>query len=158
MSCSGRGSCHTWIIGYGNPQRGDDGIGPYVVSRIEEILGGERGITLRTCHQLEPELVEELHDAQRIILVDATVHELEGGSQWMKVEPECEALPHITHHCKPSFLLGLLKLLYDACPEAWVVSVQGDDFGYCEGLTSMAQERAKRAVREIVHFVARENN
>jgi Ni,Fe-hydrogenase maturation factor len=86
------------------------------------------------------------------------VHELEDGSQWMKVEPECEALPHITHHCKPSFLLGLLKLLYDACPEAWVVSVQGDDFGYCERLTSMAQERAKRAVREIVHFVARENN
>jgi hydrogenase maturation protease len=158
MSCSDKESSHTWIIGYGNSQCRDDGIGPYVVSLLEEILGGKRGITLRTFHQLEPELVEELYDAQRIILIDATVYELQGGSQWTKVEPECEVLPHITHHCKPSFLLGLLVLLYDARPDAWVVSVQGDDFGYCEGLTSKAQERAKKAVREIVDFVTKENN
>jgi Ni,Fe-hydrogenase maturation factor len=24
-----------WIIGYGNPQRRDDGIGPYIVKRLK---------------------------------------------------------------------------------------------------------------------------
>ena len=32
-------SFHSWIIGYGNPQRRDDGIGPYVINRLNNILG-----------------------------------------------------------------------------------------------------------------------
>jgi hypothetical protein len=38
----------------------------------------------------------------------------------------------------------------------WVVSVQGNDFGFGEGLSLEAQEKSERASAEIVQFCWRE--
>ena len=55
--------CPLWIVGYGNPQRGDDGTGCYVAARLERFLEGKEGISVRAVHQLDPCLVEELEGA-----------------------------------------------------------------------------------------------
>lgn len=141
-----------WIIGYGNSQRRDDGIGPYVVGRLKKILKQQEGIAFRSLHQLEPELVEELQYATFIVFVDATVEELEGGWQWIEVEPNLREIPYLTHHCKPSYLLGLLRSLYHRCPKTWVVSVQADDLGFGGGLSPEAQSRAHKVVSALVNF------
>ena len=57
----------TWIIGYGNPHRRDDGIGPYVVERLSRDLWGERDIVLRSLHQLDPVLAEEVQGAEVLL-------------------------------------------------------------------------------------------
>ena len=149
-------SASTWIIGYGNPHRRDDGIGPYVVEQLSRDLGRETGIALRSLHQLDPVLAEELQGAEVVILVDATVKPLERGLLWTRVQPEQQVSPCGMHHLKPSILAGLLESLYQGSPTMWLVSVQGNDFGFGEGLSLEAQEKAERASSEIVQFCLRE--
>jgi hydrogenase maturation protease len=145
-----------WIIGYGNPHRKDDGIGPYVVEQLSRDLGDRLGITLRSLHQLDPVLAEEVQAAGLLILVDATVEPLERGLQWARVQPKQDLPVCDTHHLQPEGLAGLLESLYQRSPEMWVVSVQGSDFGFGEGLSFEAQEKAQRASAEIVQFCWRE--
>jgi hydrogenase maturation protease len=146
----------TWIIGYGNPHRRDDGIGPYVVERLSDELGEGAGVALRSLHQLDPVLAEEVQSAGVLILVDATVEPLERGLQWTRVQPTQDLSACDTHHLQPEGLAGLLESLYQRSPAMWVVSVQGSDFGFGEGLSLEAQEKAQRASAEIVQFCKRE--
>lgn len=148
----------TWIIGYGNPQRRDDGIGSCIVERLRCILMDEEKITVRAVHQLDPVLMEELQSADRIFLVDATVDELEDGWQRVRVRPESGGLPYSLHHLRPALLLGLLQSLYKKCPETWLVSVQGSDFGFGEGLSGEAEDRAEKASSAIAAFLAMESH
>jgi Ni,Fe-hydrogenase maturation factor len=129
-------SASTWIIGYGNVYRRDDGIGPYVVQQLSHQLESTGKITFGSFHQLDPALAEELQEAEVLILVDATVEPLERGLRWTRVQPE--------------------QALYGRAPTTWLVSVQGEDFGHGEGLSLEAQEKAERASSEIVEFCLRE--
>ncbi|MBI4620884.1 MAG: hydrogenase maturation protease [Desulfobacterales bacterium] len=145
-----------WIIGYGNPQRRDDGIGQYAVTKLRDIFKHKEGIHFFALHQLEPDLVFELQDATLIIFVDAAVNELRGGWEWTRVEPELRSLSYLTHHFNPAFLLGLLQSLYNESPEAWMISVQGEDFDIGEGLTKEVEDRVFEVVVEIVKFLDRD--
>jgi len=145
-----------WIIGYGNPQRRDDGIGPYAVTKLREILNHKEGIHFYALHQLEPDLAFELRDATLIIFVDAAMNELRGGWEWTRVEPELRSLSYLTHHINPAFLVGLLQSLYNENPEAWMISVQGEDFDIGEGLTKEVEDRVFEVVAEIVKFLDRD--
>ena len=146
----------TWIIGYGNPHRKDDGIGPYVVEQLSADLGKGTGIALRSLHQLDPVLAEELQGAEVLILVDATVEPLERGLRWTRVQPKQGLSACDTHHLQPEGLAGLLESLYQRSPAMWLVSVEGKDFGFGEGLSLEAREKAERASSEIVQFCWRE--
>jgi hydrogenase maturation protease len=146
----------TWIIGYGNPHRKDDGIGPYVVEQLSRELGKGTGIALRSLHQLDPVLAEEVQGAEVLIFVDATVEPLERGLRWTRVQPKKDLSACDTHHLQPSVFAGLLESLYLRSPAVWLVSVQGKDFEFGEGLSVEAQEKAERASSEIVQFCWRE--
>jgi hydrogenase maturation protease len=142
----------TWVIGYGNPHRRDDGLGPYVVDRLCEELHDTGRISFRSLHQLDPVLVDELQMADLIVLVDATVEDLEGGIRWTKVRPGIEISSRETHDLKASTLLGFLEAFYHRSPPTWLVSVQGIDFGFGEGLSPETREKADRARVEIAQF------
>jgi len=146
----------TWIIGYGNPHRKDDGIGPYVIEQLHLRLGSRTGVALRSLHQLDPVVAEEVQGAEVLILVDATVEPLERGLRWARVQPKRDVLPWGTHHLQPSVFAGLLEALYRRPPVTWSVSVQGNDFGFGEGLSLEAQKKAEKASREIIAFCSRD--
>jgi hydrogenase maturation protease len=145
-------SASTWLIGYGNPHRRDDGLGRYVVDGLCDEFHSIGRMAFCSLHQLDPVLVEELQLAELIILVDATVEDLEGGVRWTKVRPGIEISSWATHHLKPSTLLGLLQAFYHRSPPTWLVSVQGSDFGFGEGLSPETKEAADRARVEIAQF------
>jgi hydrogenase maturation protease len=151
-----RQTASTWLIGYGNPHRRDDGLGRYVVDRLCDEFHSTGRMAFCSLHQLDPVLVEELQLAELIILVDATVEDLEGGVRWTKVRPGIEISSWATHHLKPSTLLGLLEAFYHRSPPTWLVSVQGSDFGFGEGLSPETKEKADRARVEIAQFCKKE--
>jgi hydrogenase maturation protease len=142
-----------WIVGYGNPQRRDDGIGPYAASRLKDSLSGMRSIHILPCHQLDPTLVEDLKDVGGVLFIDATVEPLVAGWQRRALYPSIDEWPFMVHDFKAPLLLGLIKALYSRCPEAWMVSVQGEDFGFGEGLSDRARLRANEAVDAIAGSV-----
>jgi len=144
-----------WIIGYGNSHRQDDGIGPYVVDRLDKAVKHIKKIRTVTLHQLEPELIEDLQHANIIIFIDATQDVIDNGLEWINVKPEFRGTFHVTHHFNPSFLLGLIHSFYQTYPETWLVTIQGTNFDFGENLTFRAKKRACRATSEILDFLDR---
>lgn len=156
MLSSGAPSFDFWVIGYGNPQRRDDGIGPYVVNRLSSVFEHRRDVHLLVLHQLEPDVIDLLKDAHAILFVDASVAKSDQGHHWSVIQPESGLLPCLIHQVTPSFLLGLLQCLYGRNPVAWMVSVEGTDFNFGRGLSTGTRNRAEQVIGEIAEFILTE--
>lgn len=143
----------TWIIGYGNVHRRDDGIGPYVARIIENSLTPGGNIHIRIFHPLAPDLIEELRHAGRIIFIDASREAIDNGFKWTKIAPEPNGCYHVTHLFTPALILRYIQSLYQHDPETYLVSVQGDNFEFGDGLDPPAETRAMRAASEIISFL-----
>ena len=156
MSYARAPSSDFWIIGYGNPQRRDDGIGPYIVNRLQPLFKHRKDVHLLVFHQLEPDIIDTLKTADTLVFVDASVDALTEGRLWVQVQPELNPMPFLIHESAPAFILGLLQCLYHRHPKTWMVSVEGSDFGFGNGLSSDARKRAEQVIGEIAEFVLTE--
>jgi hydrogenase maturation protease len=148
-----------WVIGYGNPQRRDDGIGQRVISLLMEEMKDKEGVHFLATHQLSPEIVEELKDASYVIFIDASIEKIEGGWRWIELNYEERNFGCLMHHIKLPFILGLIQSIYrKKPPKAWLISIQGDDFDFGEGLSPHAEERARKVASEISRFLEDEGS
>jgi hydrogenase maturation protease len=141
-----------WIVGYGNPLRRDDGIGLYVGSQLEHLFGDTSDIRIRHLHQLDPVLLEDLKDAQGVVFVDATVEQLTGGWKWMRLQPQTNEWPRLSHVFQPQMLLELIHHCSGRHPSAWLITIQGEDFSFGEDLSPAAKRRADRVIQNIAIF------
>jgi len=142
-----------WIIAFGNSQRSDDGIGPFVADALQQYVGEMPGVGVCKLPQLDLALLEEVQGADQLIFVDACLDELKDGVRWSPVEPELNGWALGSHHLDPNVFMGLLELLYDCKPVAWVVSVQGRSFEFGEALSSETRISAERAAVQIVDWL-----
>ena len=133
----------TLVLGWGNPGRRDDGLGPALVARLE--AGGEDGLLLETDYQLQIEHAADLAECDRVIFVDADRSGPEPFS-CRPVEPEGEPLRFTSHEVSPGAVLALCKELSGESPEAWILGVRGYDFDeFGEGLSAAAEKNLQRA-------------
>ena len=146
------------VVGYGNPLRTDDGVGPAVASRLtaDPRLAD---VDIRTGHQLTPELALDASRASLLVLVDADAGEPPGEVAVRRLEPTELAGTAWTHHLDPSGLVGLAHELWGSAPPVVVVSVGPVSLKLGEELTppvAAAAVRAARLVADIVktHFRA----
>jgi hydrogenase maturation protease len=118
---------NTLVIGYGNPLRGDDGAG----WRAAELVSADRraaGVTVLRCHQLTPELAEDLSAADLVVLVDASC---DGASPGVITISAIGAVgtadhpkgPAWSHLLEPAGLVGLAERLYGHAPPAVLLRV-----------------------------------
>lgn len=136
------------VIGYGNPLRGDDGLGPEVARRVGEIISGT-ALEILTPHQLAPELAEPVSRARLVIFVDARLGEIAGAWTSEEIKPADTLPPAITHHLTPPVLLAYARALYGACPRALAVSVVAASFECGEQLSPAVAA----AVPDVVRFI-----
>ncbi len=143
-----------WIIGYGNRDRRDDGIGPYVVEKLRPLLKHRREIHVQALPELDIALAEDLKNADLLILVDATIEELADGWKWIEIEPALEGSPLFwTHHLGPPLFLATLQSIYHRFPRTCLICVQGEDFEFGEELTRKTETRANEAISSILAFL-----
>lgn len=135
------------IIAYGNPLRGDDGLG-WHAARLLAGIASARNAEVLTCHQLMPELAQQISEAQTVVFVDAASEGPPGRLDWRRVEAQAGPAS-FAHHLSPELLLGMAKKLYGRCPQAFVVSVVGETFACSEEL-SPAVRAALPALVELV--------
>jgi hydrogenase maturation protease len=135
------------VIGYGNPLRGDDGVGWRVA---ETIVSDPRlaGAHVMTAHQLLPELAVELGEAGLAVLVDARVGEPPGSISVKHVAPVAEGSP-FGHHLTPAALAALALTVVGRSADVVVVSIGIKSTEPGTGL-SHAVADAVPAVREVV--------
>lgn len=134
------------IIGYGNPLRGDDGLGWQAARRL---VGEVRdGVEVVACHQLMPELAEPLSRAHRAVFIDAAAPGGSPGSIVMSVvQPRPAAPGAFSHHLDPSGLLELARSLYGNAPPAELITVSGQQFDFGEQLSPPVQAALENVVR-----------
>jgi hydrogenase maturation protease len=131
---------HTLIIGYGNPLRGDDGVGPHAA----ELLADRGEVTppllpddveVLVCHQLTIELAPQIAEADRLILIDATARGEPGALQQRTLTPAIPQSASLTHHVDVQGLLAAAQMLYGHAPETVLFTVSGGSFDYGEALS-----------------------
>jgi hydrogenase maturation protease len=135
------------VVGYGNPLRGDDGVGWRVAETIvsDPRLAGAR---VMTAHQLLPELAVELGEAGLAVLVDARLGEPPGSISVKHVAPCAEGSP-FGHHLTPAALAALALTVAGRSADVVVVSIGINATEPGTGL-SHAVADAVPAVREVV--------
>jgi hydrogenase maturation protease len=140
------------VIGWGNPLRGDDGVGWQAAA----LLAGDQRLGAATVlrrHQLTPELAEDVAAAGLVVLVDAGAGGGPAGTVTVtSVEPD-EAGPAFSHHLSPGALAALAGLLYGRVPPLWLVRVAAASFAAGERL-SPGVEAALPAVVDAVAGIA----
>lgn len=135
------------VVGYGNPLRGDDGVG----WRVAETVATDprlAGAHIMTAHQLLPELAMEVGDAGLAVLVDARVGEPPGSISVTHVAP-CAERGAFAHHLTPAALAGLALAVAGRSADVVVVSVGIGSTEPGTGL-SHAVADAVPSVREVV--------
>jgi hydrogenase maturation protease len=134
------------VIGYGNEGRGDDGIGPCVAEAIA--AANYPGVRVVTVAQLMPELAAELAAARLAVFVDARADSARSGVETTRITAH-ETTDWSTHTADPRSLLALSGAIYGRQPEAWLVTVPGQDFGFGVVLSPLARENVRRGVHCI---------
>lgn len=141
----------TLVIAYGNPLRGDDGVGWTVAALVAARALPCRVLTL---HQLLPELAEELACHEQAIFVDASAALPAGALALTPLHiPEDELADEpFSHHLTPRRLLALAQKLYGRAAHAWLLSIGGEHFGFSEQITPIVQTAAARAADAIAEL------
>jgi len=141
------------IIGYGNPLRGDDGIGWLAAGLLAEDPR-LRGARVLARHQLTPELAADLADASLVILVDVNVTADPGVVSVRGLDGSRRSSPASTHHADPGDLAALARELYGAAPAVFVVSVGAASLDLGEGLSAPVEKALPAVVEAVVELVA----
>ena len=131
------------VIGYGNPGRLDDGLGP----ALARIIAGRNLPGLRTDsdYQLSVEDAAAVAEVDRVIFVDADTSGPEPF--WMKRLTLGSIRPSFSSHSvSPEGVLALATELFDAKTEAWILGIRGYEFNeFGEGLSPRARENLNAA-------------
>jgi hydrogenase maturation protease len=160
-----------WIVGYGNPLRGDDGVGQEVATallRQKNSVGGLASATITCAHQLLPEMALDISRSRFAVFIDAAHDGRPGGSvslQLLAEPPEPEPGHPPAASCwedfTPANLLALSRCLFGTAPVGAVVTVGVVALGLGTDLSPLVQAaipRAAAAVRLAISAVPERPN
>jgi hydrogenase maturation protease len=136
----------TLVLGYGNPSRGDDGVGWHVVRDLQ--ARHLSTVELMTAHQLDLEFAEIVSGFDAVYFVDAAVADSSEAVACTEIRPRVR--PHTTtHHLLPGDVLALCACLYGAEPRGVLYSIRGETFEFTDDISPAASEAARRVADEI---------
>ena len=140
------------FIGYGNPGRLDDGLGPALAARIEARIEALalKGMTVEADYQLGVENAFDVSRHDVVIFADAAVR---GKAPFFfkEIHPR-SPLSLGSHSVSPEAVIYFAERLFHSRARAYVLGIRGYEFnGYNESLS----ERAEKNLEEAFQFVAK---
>ncbi|HDS29811.1 MAG TPA: hydrogenase maturation protease [Firmicutes bacterium] len=141
----------TLIIGYGNPGREDDGIGPAVADAVEKL--NLKDITVDSDYQLNIEYAHDVSKFDLVIFVDAS-RECDEPFEMKKIQPALQ-ITFTTHSINAESVLALCGDLYGKYPDAYMLAVRGYSFEMKEGLSDKAMKNTQKAVEFLAEFIGK---
>jgi len=133
------------VIGYGNPGRRDDGLGPGFAARLEAFR--LPGVTVESDYQLA---IEHAHLAAQhdiVVFADAAA-DVDGESPFYlrPVQPALEDR-YSSHSISPQAVLRLAAQCFGVRPSGWLLGIRPMDLeSFAEGLTPEAEANLSAAV------------
>ena len=134
----------TLVIGYGNPARGDDGLGPAFVEQLD--TAQLTGVDTRTNYQLCVEDAMDLAGFEQVVFVDAARH-LDQPFIFYPVDESRVPDGLDTHSLSPEAVVHLSRSLFGTITRAFVLAIQGNSFDqFEEQLSAAAQHNLQSAL------------
>lgn len=145
----------TLLIGYGNPGRGDDGLGPAFAQRIA--AQGLPALDVEVDYQLTVEHALIISSAHTVIFADAAL-DAEGPYYFRPLAGHApDSLG--SHTVTPEAALSLAGLLFGSAPRGFVLGLRGASFGeMAEGLSEKAIEHLGLAEAFFLDWYAGERS
>ena len=143
------------VIGYGNPLRGDDGVGPMIAEELAKRLRDpESKVQVVACHQLNPELAEPIAETRAVIFIDASVDLKPGEVRVTAVAPDRFSPGAFVHSMKPAALLATASELFGQAPPAKAVGIGACSFDVGTHLTPKVQKAVAVAIAAVEKEIA----
>ncbi len=163
------------LLGYGNPGRRDDGLGPALAAALEEL--DLPGVTIDSDYQLTVEHAADVAAHEVVIFADAACTGPEPFS-FARIDeaPDVAAglgagrdaapgycssrtpspVGFSTHSVSPAAVLDLARDLFDRTPAAYVLGIRGYEFNeFGEGLSPRARANLAAALDFLRPFLCR---
>jgi len=141
------------VIGYGNPGRQDDGLGPAAANAIEGL--DWPNLSTIDNYQLAIEDAIDIAGHDVIWFVDASC--VSGMPCAIRRLSPAFDISFTSHLLKPETLLAITAQQFGMSPKAYLVSIRGYDFDFYEGLSGRAAGNLAIAVavlrRRIGHLL-----
>jgi hydrogenase maturation protease len=142
------------VIGYGNPGRLDDGLGPAAADALGKL--NLTNITVDADYQLTVEDAAAVANHDVVIFVDAAVR----GSEpfyFKRIEPR-SALKFSSHSVDPQAVLGLARDLFNAKTSGYVMGIRGYKFNEFGEVLSEGALANLAAALTYLQTICREGN
>ncbi len=135
------------VFGYGNPGRGDDGLGPAFVSEIEKL--DLANVECQSDMQLQVEHVLDMQGREMVLFVDADMS-CEAPFEFSELKPEKDS-SYTSHAMTPQALLhSYTTVLKEQPPATFLLRVRGEKFTLGDELTPAANNHLQLALNHIV--------
>lgn len=122
------------VIGFGNPGRCDDGLGPALADRIAEL--GLPGVTVESDYQLTVEDADAVARHAITVFADADV---EGPGPFRFAPVHAGGTVGVSSHdVEPEEVVALAECLFRTRVRAYLLRIRGYEFGRFEELLSEA--------------------
>ncbi len=141
------------VLGYGNPFRMDDGVGPVgarAIAKWFEESGYE--VTTWIGHQLLPEVVLELEGKDLAVFVDTTVEQHPEGFAIYEVLPSVATDGFNLHTCTPGWVKRIAIQMSIAMPKTIMVTISGTNFDFGDSLSELCLERLNKALESFKKY------
>ena len=148
------------LIGYGNPDREDDGVAWHILRAITEKIGlpspesyedefpDDNRLDLVFHLQLTPEMAEDINQYAFVCFIDAHTGNIPEPVRLINVESEFQHSP-FTHHLTPQSLMSMCETIYGKKPDAVLLSVLGHRFLFTRQLSEETAALVPQAVEMI---------
>lgn len=151
----------TLLIGYGNPDRGDDGAAWHILKRLfideglpetdlftSDLVSLTPSVDVWFNFQLLPEYADIISTYPRAVFIDAHTGEIKDDLNFTPIKPEFGYSP-FTHHLTPQSLLAITESITGKFPQSWMVSVRGFLFKFDNTLSPETEALCNQAIKLI---------
>jgi hydrogenase maturation protease len=143
------------VLGWGNPSRGDDALGPELVHHLEALAPerpGWREHAFLTDFQLQPEHALDLAQRELVLFADASACAGEPYT-FSRLQPQRDQ-SFTSHALSPSAVLAVYRQLFGRePPDAYLLAIHGEAFALGEPMSAPAQRRLEAALALAIRFL-----
>ena len=134
------------VLGYGNPLRGDDGLGWHLAQALAVKIENPC-VEIIATHQLTPESAEPIARSDEVFFIDANVVVPPGRLLCYPVEAQTSSQATISHSCSPSQILYYAQILYGSSPRSHVFTIGVKSLEYGHELSPTVRKSLEILVR-----------
>jgi hydrogenase maturation protease len=132
------------VLGYGNPGRQDDGLGPAAAAEIGALRLAD--VTAYDGYQLNIEDAMDVAAHDVVWFVDAA--RTGPPIAIRRLEPSA-TVDFTSHIVRPETILAIAEQCYERRPKAFLLAIRGYEFAFLETLTPAARTNLRLAVAEL---------